>query len=42
MKKYNIKKPNDTQEKKKRKMTDVHCRGEQVLEFLSFFARKIL
>ena len=35
MKKYNIKGRKD-----KRKMADVHCKGEKVLAFLS--ARKIL
>ena len=39
MKKYNITGQKDTQ-KKKRKMADVHCKGEKVLAFLS--VRKIL
>ena len=33
MKKYNIKRQKDKQEKKKRKITDVNCKGEKVLEF---------
>ena len=46
MKKYNITGQKDTQKKKKekkmekRKMADVHCKGEKVLAFLS--VRKIL
>ena len=33
--KYNIKRQKDTQEKKKRKMTDVHCKEGKVLDVLS-------
>ena len=41
MKKYNITGQKDTQKKKKkRKMADVHCKGEKALAFLS--VRKIL
>ena len=41
MKKYNVIGQKDTQKKrKKRKMADVHCKGERVLAFLS--VRKIL
>ena len=40
MKKYNIKVQKDMQKKKKRKMANVHCKGEKVLVFLSL--RKIL
>ena len=45
MKKYNITGQKDTPKKKrekrkKRKMADVHCKGEKVLAFLS--VRKIL
>ena len=35
MMKYNIKRQKDTQEKKKRKMTDVHCKEGKVLDVLS-------
>ena len=35
MKKYNIKRQKDTQEKKKREMTDVHCKEGKVLDVLS-------
>ena len=34
-KKYNMKRQKDTHEKQKRKIANVHCKGEKVLEFLA-------
>ena len=34
-KKHNMKRKKDTHEKKKRKIANVHCKGEKVLEFLA-------
>ena len=34
-KKHNMKRQKDTHEKQKRKIANVHCKGEKVLEFLA-------